>query len=191
MIQRRKICVYSASSKDVDSDYLDAAFALGVELARTGHAGIYGAGRQGLMGNFADGMLHAGGEVTGIIPDFMVERGWCHQGLTEVIVTPTMHERKALMAKMADAVVALPGGCGTLEELLEIITWKQLGLFTKPIIIFNVKGYYNNLIAMLHTAVDGGFMKASHSELWSVADTVPEVLSLLDTLPDMEAEDKY
>lgn len=191
MVQRWKICVYSASSKDVDSIYLDAAFALGEALARTGRTGIYGAGRQGLMGQFADGLLHAGGKVTGIIPDFMVERGWNHKGLTELIVTPTIHERKALMAKMADAVVALPGGCGTLEELLEIITWKQLGLFTKPIIIFNVNGYYNNLIAMLDTAVKGSFMKASHSALWSVANTLSEVLSLLDTLPDFEAEDKY
>lgn len=144
---------------------------------------IDGAGKAGLMGRLNDTALSAGGTVTGIIPRFMVERGWHHSGLTQLIETETMHERKELMAKMSDAVIALPGGCGTMEELLEIITWKQLGLYDKPIVILNTGGFYNPLIEMLGKAIDQHFMRREHEALWEIAFTPDEAVNLCGTIP--------
>jgi len=126
------ICVYCASSTQIKPVYFETADRLGKILAKEGIHLVYGGGSNGLMGQIADSALAAGGKVTGIIPRFMCEEKWDHNGLTELIITETMHERKEKIAMMADAAVALPGGCGTLEELLEVITWKQLGIFTNP-----------------------------------------------------------
>lgn len=114
------------------------------------------------MCRISDATLAAGGTVTGIIPHFMVEQGWHHKGLTRLIETKDMHERKQLMADMSDGVIALPGGCGTLEELLEIITWKQLGLYLKPIVILNINHFYDPLLEMLQQAIDQHFMRQEH-----------------------------
>ncbi|MBQ2856369.1 MAG: TIGR00730 family Rossman fold protein, partial [Bacteroidaceae bacterium] len=127
--------------------------------------------------------LAHGGTVTGVIPRFMVEQGWHHTGLTRLIETDTMHERKQLMAEMSDGVIALPGGCGTLEELMEIITWKQLGLYLKPIIILNIDGFYNPLLEMLHHAIDEHFMRPEHGGIWQVATSAHEAVELLYTTP--------
>ena len=133
----QSVCVYCASSSKVDTIYFEAAKQLGKLIARNNLRCIYGAGNQGLMGTIADSVLDAGGKVTGIIPRFMYEEGWHYERLQDIEITNSMHERKARMASLSDAVIALPGGCGTLEELLEIITWKQLGLYLNPIVILD------------------------------------------------------
>ena len=118
----------------------------------------------------------------------MVEQGWHHQGLTRLVETETIHERKQLMAELSDGVIALPGGCGTLEELLEIITWKQLGLYLKPIVILNVDGYYNPLIEMLQNAISGNFMRKEHEAIWQVATTAQEAVECLYHAPAWSRE---
>ncbi|MDD2285599.1 MAG: TIGR00730 family Rossman fold protein, partial [Paludibacter sp.] len=142
---------------------------------------IYGGGHRGLMGKIADTVLAKGGKVTGIIPGFMCEVEWNHTGLTELILVKTMHERKEKLAKMADAAVALPGGCGTMEELLEVITWKRLGIFTKPIIICNIDGYFDPLIEMLNRSVDENFMGEEHRSMWTVVSTPELVMKAIET----------
>lgn len=191
MKRRNTVCVYCASSGDVAAEYVAEARRLGSLLASKGCTMVCGAGRTGLMGALADAGLDAGGRVVGVIPQFMVDRGWCHTGLSETIVTADMHERKQTMARLADAAIALPGGVGTLEELLEIITWKQLGLFDGPIIIVNTSGYYNPLIEMLGRAAAERFMKRQHAMLWAVAADASEAIELLDSMPDITAEQKY
>ena len=177
------VCVYSASSTKIDSVYFDAARELGMLLGLRHIRLVNGAGNMGLMSAVADAALAAGGEVTGVIPRFMVEQGWHHTGLTELVEVESMHERKKLMADLSDAVIALPGGCGTLEELLEIITWKQLGLYLNPIVILNVKGYFDPLLDMLRRAVDENFMRVQHGAIWQVAETVSEAVELIHTAP--------
>lgn len=184
----KNVCVYSASSTKIAPRYFEAAAALGRLLAQKGVNVINGAGSIGLMAATSDAALEAGGSVIGIIPRFMVEQGWQHNGLTRLIQTETMHERKQLMAEMSDGVVALPGGCGTMEELLEVITWKQLGLYLKPIVILNVDGFYDPLLEMLQKAIDGSFMRREHGAIWQVARTVEEALDLLYTTPTWSKE---
>lgn len=177
------VCVYSASSTKIDSVYFDAARELGTLLGQRHIRLVNGAGNMGLMSAVADAALAAGGEVTGVIPRFMVEQGWHHTGLTELVEVESMHERKKLMADLSDAVIALPGGCGTLEELLEIITWKQLGLYLNPIVILNVKGYFDPLLDVLRRAVDENFMRVQHGAIWQIAETVREAVELIHTAP--------
>ena len=177
------VCVYCASSTQIDEKYFRAAEELGRLIAQKGLRLITGAGNQGLMNAVEEGALATGGKVTGIIPTFMMEEGWHHTGLTELIETRTIHERKEMMAKLSDGVIALPGGCGTLEELLEIITWKQLGLYLNPIIILNIDGYYDHLLAQLRQAIDEDFMRDIHGDIWKVATTPDEAIDLLFTTP--------
>lgn len=177
------ITVYSASSGQVPAIYIEAAQELGRLLAANDHTLINGAGRTGLMGACADACLAAGGKAIGIIPQFMVEQGWQHTGMSRLIVTPDMHRRKELMAEMSNACIALPGGVGTLEELLEIITWKQLGLYLKPIIVLNTDGYYDALLKQLKYAADQQFMRTEHMAIWHVASTPEEALLLAQTTP--------
>lgn len=181
------VCVYSASSTKIDPVYFDAAHDLGTLLGRQHIRLINGAGNMGLMSAVSDAVLAAGGEVTGVIPRFMVEQKWHHTGLTKLVEVENMHERKKLMADLSDAVIALPGGCGTLEELLEIITWKQLGLYLNPIVILNVKGYFDPLLAMLQRAVEENFMCAQHGAIWHVAETAQEAVELVHTIPLWDA----
>ena len=179
----KTVCVYSASSTKIPEIYFQAADELGRLLGERGLRVVNGAGNIGLMRAVSDATLAAGGTVTGIIPRFMVEQGWYHDGLTELIVTETMHERKRRMADLADAVIALPGGCGTFEELLEIITWKQLGLFANPIVILNTDSYYDALLALFERAVKENFMRDQHTGMWAVAQTPEEAVRLVFTLP--------
>ena len=181
--QITSVCVYSASSTKIDPAYFEAARELGTLLGKRHIEVINGAGNMGLMAAVADAALAAGGSVTGIIPRFMVEQGWHHTGLTRLIEVENMHERKKQMAEMSDAVIALPGGCGTLEELLEVITWKQLGLYLNPIVILNTKGYFNPLLDMMRKAVEENFMRAQHQTIWHVAETPREAVELVHTLP--------
>jgi len=181
------ICVYCASSTQINSRYFEATSRLGKILADAGLSVVFGGGATGLMGQLANSMLEANGKITGIIPQFMCDQQWHHNELTELIVVETMHERKEKMAQMADAVIALPGGCGTFEELMEVITWKQLGIFSKPIIILNMEGYYNSLISMLHQAVDEKFMREIHKDMWKVVETPEEVLSAIVNSADWDS----
>ena len=169
MNQINSVCVYSASSTKIDEVYFNAARQLGQLLAKRRIRLINGAGSLGLMRSLADAVLENGGEVTGVIPKFMVEQGWHHTGLSKLVEVESMHERKQLMADLSDAVIALPGGCGTLEELLEIITWKQLGLYLNPIVILNTNGFFDPLLDMLTRAIDENFMRRQHGEIWHVA----------------------
>ncbi|WP_278953515.1 TIGR00730 family Rossman fold protein [Phocaeicola coprophilus] len=179
----KNVCVYSASSTKIDANYFQAAQELGHLLARQHINVINGAGCLGLMCQLSDAALEAGGTVTGIIPHFMVEQGWHHRGLTRLIETETMHERKQLMAELSDGIIALPGGCGTMEELLEVITWKQLGLYLNPIVILNINGFYDPLLQMLDQAIEQHFMRPEHGKIWQVATTVEEAVDLLYTTP--------
>ena len=183
MNQIKNVCVYSASSTKIAPVYFAVAEELGRLLASQGINLINGAGSIGLMGATSNATLEAGGTVTGVIPRFMVEQNWHHTGLTQLIETETMHERKQLMAELSDGVIALPGGCGTMEELLEIITWKQLGLYLKPIVILNVQGFYDPLLEMLERAIDGNFMRSEHRAIWQVATLAQEAIDLLHTTP--------
>lgn len=178
------VVVYCASSAHIDNVYFNAARKLGKVLAENNITCITGAGRQGLMGAVNDSMLENGGKVKGIIPQFMIDSGWCHSGLNELLVTETIHHRKAKMAEMADAAVALPGGLGTLEELAEILTWKQLELFKNPVIILNVNGYYDPLLAMFDKMIDEKFLHHNYRDMWRVADSPEEVI---DCLQNFEA----
>ena len=181
--QLNSVCVYCASSTQIDDKYFRAAEELGHLIAGHGLTLITGAGKLGLMNTIENAALEAGGKVTGVIPSFMVREGWHHEGLTELIETPSMHERKQTMANLSDGIIALPGGCGTMEELLEIITWKQLGLYVNPIVILNVDGFYDALLAQLEKAVEENFMRAIHADIWKVASTPVEAMELLLSTP--------
>lgn len=186
MSEIKRVAVYAASSSQVSSEYIDAAAELGRTLAAEGIEIVYGAGKVGLMGALADAALDAGGKVTGVIPQFMVDNGWCREKLTNLIVTPDMHTRKEKIVSLADATIALPGGVGTLEELMEIITWKQLGLYTNPIVILNTRGYFNPLKEMFERAVEEKFMREIHRNLWSIADTPRQAADLIRNTPQWD-----
>ena len=182
----QSVCVYCASSTQIDEKYFRAAETLGTLIAQRGLRLITGAGNMGLMNAVEEAALAAGGEVTGIIPSFMIKEGWHHTGLTELIETASMHERKQMMADLSDGTIALPGGCGTFEELLEVITWKQLGLYLNPIIILNIDGYYDHLIAQLSKALEDKFMRDIHAGIWQVATTPDEAVELLFNTPNWD-----
>lgn len=186
MSEIKRVAVYAASSSQVSSEYIDAAAELGRTLAAEGIEIVYGAGKVGLMGALADAALDAGGKVTGVIPQFMVDNGWCREKLTNLIVTPDMHTRKEKIVSLADATIALPGGVGTLEELMEIITWKQLGLYADPIVILNTRGYFNPLKEILERAVEEKFMREIHRNLWSIADTPRQAADLIRNTPQWD-----
>jgi uncharacterized protein (TIGR00730 family) len=175
----RSLCVFCGSATGARDDYAQAARHLGRLLAERGTRLVYGGGNVGLMGVLADEVLSRGGHVIGVIPRHLVDRELAHTGATELRVVASMHERKALMAELADAFVALPGGIGTLEELLEITTWAQLGLHNKPIGLLNVCGYYRPLLAMLAAAAQEGFLLPENQQLITVAQ---DAESLLDRL---------
>ncbi|MBR5532024.1 MAG: TIGR00730 family Rossman fold protein [Bacteroidales bacterium] len=179
MAPKKTVCVYCASSSKVDKVYIDAAYSLGKMFVENGIRCVFGAGKTGLMGALARGVMDHNGEIIGVIPEFMVEEGWGNDELTQMEITPSMHSRKEIMAQLSDATIAMPGGCGTLEELMEIITWKQLGLFGGTIIILNINNYYSPLIEMLERAVEENFMREEHRAIWQVATTPREAIKLL------------
>ena len=174
-----KICVFASSSSRIDERYAQAASKLGSLLARAKIDVVYGGGGIGLMGKLADAVLEDGGKITGVIPSFMKDEGWDHARVNEMIITEDMGERKKRMFAMADAVVALPGGVGTLEELTEAITLKQLGLFNGPIIILNTLDFYRSLIDFLEHMVSGQFLRYEHKDIWVIVNTPEEVLESL------------
>ena len=179
----RSVCVYCASSTKIPAIYFEVANELGRLLGELQLNVVNGAGNIGLMRAVSDATLAAGGTVTGVIPHFMVEQNWYHKGLTQLIEVETMHERKQKMANLSDACIALPGGCGTLEELLEVITWKQLGLYVNPIAILNVNHYYDPLLQLFEQAIQEQFMRPQHQRLWAVAETAKEAVQLIYSEP--------
>lgn len=176
----KRICVFCGSSAGSRSDYRTAAEELGTELARRNIGLVYGGGNVGLMGVLADAVLKAGGEAQGVIPENLMAREVGHKGLTKLHVVHSMHERKALMADLSDAFVALPGGFGTLEEFCEVVTWAQLGLHAKPCGILNVLGYYSPLLAMFDHAVKERFLKQENRGLVLARGSAAELLRALE-----------
>lgn len=175
----KRICVYCGSRPGHDDRYRQAAVDLGRLLAARDLGLVYGGGHVGLMGVIADAALAAGGEVIGVIPEQLRQQEVAHDGLSELHVVTDMHERKALMANLADGFIALPGGLGTLEELSEMLTWQQLGIHTKPIGLLNAGGYYDALLAFLDRAVTDGYVRTSDRQRLRVADTAAALLELL------------
>ncbi len=183
---KKTICVYCASSTKINQRYYDAAAEVGELIAHSGCRLVNGAGNMGLMRTCADAVLNNGGEAVGVIPQFMIDLDWHYADMSDLIVTHDMHDRKKKLAEMSDGCIALPGGCGTLEELMEIITWKQLGLYTKPVVILNIDGYYDSLLAMLQKAADEHFMRPEHLQLWTVATTPKEAVEQVLNTPEWD-----
>lgn len=178
MNKEKIIAVYCASSTQIEDCYFRDAHCLGRMMAEQGITLMNGAGNMGLMAESANGCLEAGGRAIGVIPTFMIKEGWCHDGMSKIIETKDMHERQANMAEMSDAGIFLPGGCGTFAELMELITWKQLGLYLKPIVLLNTNGYFDSLLNTLYQAVTQNFMRPVHADIWRVAPTPEEALKM-------------
>ena len=176
MAYKKSICVYCASSTLIDGTYALAAQELGTLMAKNGLRLIYGGGDRGLMGAVAKGVLDAGGEAVGVIPHFMVEAGWQHHGLTELIEVEDMSARKKLMEEISDGCIALPGSVGTFDELMETIALKKLGLYLKPVVILNTNHFYAPLQTLLQKSIDEHFMHPGYSELWDFVDTPTEAI---------------
>jgi uncharacterized protein (TIGR00730 family) len=174
-----RVLVFSGSGPGRRPEYMTAAAELGRRLAAEGLGTVYGGASVGMMGAVADGALGAGGEVTGVIPRQLVDRELAHPGLSELHVVASMHERKALMLSLADAVVALPGGAGTMDELFEVLTWSQLGLHEKPVGLLNIAGYYTSLLGFLDHAVNERLLRAQQRDSLIVADAVAELIPAL------------
>jgi len=183
-----KVTVYCASSDKVDGKYFDLAGKLGETLAKNNITTVYGGSSMGLMAKLANTALENGGDVIGIMPRFMNEVEWSHQGLTELILVEDMRQRKEMLLEGVDALVALPGGCGTLEELSEAITLKRLGKFTKPIIIVNTDGFYNPLIELFDRMIQENFLREEHRNIWTVVNTAEEILDAIKTAPEWNEE---
>lgn len=190
--QDMAVAVYCGSSANLPEIYLDAAATLGRELASRGVTLVSGAGRFGLMGAIADAAIAAGGRTHGVIPQFMVDRGWQHDGMDVLDVVADMHSRKARMAELADACIALPGGVGTLDELIEILDLRQLGEYKGNIVILNINDYYAPLLSMLATGVQQGFIPADHGRLYKVASSVTEAVRFaLEPKEDITVSAKF
>lgn len=173
------VCVYCGARRGNNPLFVEAAQAFGRSLGAAGHSLVYGGGRVGLMGEVADASLSAGGRVVGVIPQALMEREVGHTGLTELIVVQTMHQRKLAMAERADVFVALPGGIGTLEELYEMWSWRQLGYHNKPLFVLDVAGYYEPLLSFMRSSVATGFVSSKHHDLLVVEHTVQALMERL------------
>ncbi|MDE7410624.1 MAG: TIGR00730 family Rossman fold protein [Paramuribaculum sp.] len=170
----KAVVIYGASSENIADNFKSEVFRLGQLLAKGDYSVVSGGGKAGLMRAAIEGAASVGGETIGVLPEFMIKRDWQHPSLSRMIVTDGMHERKRTMAELSCGAVACPGGCGTLEELLEIITWRQLGLFTGNVVILNIDHYYDPLLEMLQRTIDMGFMHPDHASLWCVATNAEE-----------------
>ena len=180
--------MYCASSTEAHPDHYGATRTLGRLLAEAGATIVYGGGSVGSMGALADAALAAGGRLVGILPRFMNDLEWGHKSLTELRLVDDMHQRKRMMLEEADAVVALPGGSGTFEELLEAITWKRLGLYVNPIVIVNVRGFYDPLRDLLDRAIAERFMDERHRRMWTFVDRPEDVLAAIEAAPEWSSD---
>lgn len=172
----KRITVFCGSSFGNETIYKEQATLLGQTLAKHNIELVYGGANVGLMGAVADGSLHEGGKVIGVLPDFLRSKEIAHTGLTELILVESMHERKTKMNDLCDGVIALPGGFGTLEELFEMITWAQLGLHKKPIAILNINGFYNSLLELIQTMTNKGLLKEENQKMLLVSDNIEDLL---------------
>jgi uncharacterized protein (TIGR00730 family) len=188
LMKDKKVCVYCASSRQLHPDFFRAAQSVGRLLAENNLTIFYGGGSVGSMGHLADGALRAGGKVIGVIPRFMYELEWGHKGLTEMRIAENLHERKRWMLEGADAAIALPGGCGTLEELFEAITWKRLGIFLNPIIIVNTRGFFDPCVRLLEACIQERFMDKRHRAIWTVVDGPEDILEGIHNAPPWDVE---
>lgn len=177
----KSVCVFCGSSHGFAPEYEQMAKEMGRAIAARGWTLVYGGGNVGLMGVVADAALAAGGKVIGVIPEALLARELGHRGVTELRVVDTMHERKAMMAELADGFIALPGGIGTFEEFFEVLTWAQLGIHHKPCGLINTRGYYQPVMDLLGNAVKEGFLKAEHQEMVLTAEGVEEMLARMET----------
>lgn len=173
------VCVFCGSNPGTEPEFLEAASETGTFLAENDIGLVFGGGRVGLMGRVADTAMAVGGKVIGVIPRDLAEKEVAHQNLTELHVVESMHKRKALMAKLSDGFIAMPGGFGTFEEICEVITWTQLGFQQKPCGILNTNGYYENLIALFDNATEKGFIKPEHRRLVLVSDKIDDLIAQL------------
>jgi uncharacterized protein (TIGR00730 family) len=185
-----RVCVYCASSRQCDQVYHDAAARLGAILARNHVTIVYGGGKSGSMGALADAALAEGGRVIGVLPRFMDDIEWGHERLTELILVNDMHERKRLMIQEVDAVIALPGACGTWEELFEAMSFKRLGLYAGPIVIVNTNRYYDPILEMLDRSVEYRFMDERHRAMWMVVEEPDQVRDAIRNSPPWRAENR-
>ncbi len=176
----KSVSVFCGSSSGTDPIYAGEAATLGQTLAERGIELIYGGAKVGLMGAVADGALRAGGKVTGILPYFLQQKEIAHEGLTDLILVESMHERKLKMHELSNGVIALPGGFGTMEELFEMLTWAQLGLHTKPIALLNTGGFYDSLGALMQTMTEKAFLKRTHHDMVIISDHIEELLSKME-----------
>jgi uncharacterized protein (TIGR00730 family) len=183
-----KISVFAASSSKIPSEFFSVAAELGKLIALKGHEVVFGGGGIGLMGALADGAMEHGGKVIGVIPEFMVQNGWGHDNIDKTFVTPDMNSRKKKIFEISDAVIALPGGVGTLEELTEAITLKQLGLYKGPVVILNTSGFYNSLLNYFDELVEQNFMRKQHKNIWYVADNPEDAISYISSYNDWETD---
>jgi len=177
----KSITVFCGSSNGNKERFKEQAFLLGQTLAKQNIQVVYGGAKVGLMGAVADGCLKEEGKVTGILPNFLRSKEIAHEGLTELILVESMHERKTKMHELCDGIIALPGGFGTMEELFEMLTWAQLGLHSKPIGLLNVDGFYDSLIALIQEMVDKGFLKEVNKDMLLVSDTIDGLLDKMNT----------
>ncbi|MEZ4961363.1 MAG: TIGR00730 family Rossman fold protein [Saprospiraceae bacterium] len=184
----KSICVFCGSNVGTQPTYAEIAWLTGNTLAQKGIRLVYGAGNIGLMGVMADAALEAGGQVLGVIPDFLKAKEVCHTGLTELIVTKTMHQRKQVMEENSDGFIILPGGFGTLDEFFEILTWRQLKLHNKPIGLLNVEGYYSHLIAHIENMRKEGFVRGTNLSLVTISDSLEDLLEKLQTTANIVGE---
>jgi uncharacterized protein (TIGR00730 family) len=175
-----KVCVFCAASNNVDNIYYEEAFLLGQLLAESGRDIMYGGGSVGLMGRLADGAISKNGKVTGVIPEFLDNLELGHKRIDKMHVVDSMHTRKNKLLKESDCIIALPGGCGTFEELLEAITWKRLGLIISPVIIVNIKNYYDPLIEMLERSIREKFMREEYHKTWVVVENAREAIDIIN-----------
>ena len=179
----REVCIYCASSTSIDKRYINVAEEIAEVLVRNDYGVVYGGGEVGLMGAVANKVLSMNGRITGVIPKFMVEVEWAHKGVRNMVHVETMSERKMRLIEGVSAVIALPGSLGTLDEVIEVLSLKKLGKFTKPVIIVNSFGFYDHLLAMLDKMIEERFMRPEHRELWSVIEDPEDIIKAIDNAP--------
>ena len=180
----KRVCVFCASSQQVPQYFFDDTISLAQHLVENGYGIQYGGGAMGLMGALADEVIRLNGRITGIIPHFMVEVEWEHKGVQEMVYVNTMAERKTLLAGNVDAVVALPGGTGTFEELFEVLSNKKLGIFTKPIILVNTNGFFNPFIELMNSMADHRFLRPEHLKMFTTVDSPRQVVKAIEESPN-------
>ena len=186
-----RICVFAGSASGSKSSYSESAQLLGAEIARRNFSMVYGGGSNGLMGEVANSALSGGASVTGIITEKLDKVEVGHKGLTRLEVVPTMHDRKSRMAELSDAVISLPGGVGTWEEFFEVLAWNQLGIYSKPIALFNVDGYYTELFEFTKYSVAEGFLPRSTHEEFFLSDSLDEIFNFIISFKKRDTEDWF